>query len=163
MEPLTPSPVAGIELEEGLFIKHIFLRGATPYLKMKMKLARPHSLSNSTTNSNPVSQIYAQNYWYLLQFKSWNLITWPRTDKIMAIKVVGSRFLNLLFILLDFRANFGQHDQIWANIVPNWPKNDRNKKSVYTSSKTQISSHKNFQQCVCLCACMWRACVCVRA
>ena len=84
-------------------------------------------------------------------------------DKIMAIKVVGCRFFNLLFILLDFWANFGQHDQIWANIEPNWPKNDRNKKSVYTSSKTHVSSHKNFQQFVSVC--MHVSCVhaCMRA
>ena len=91
-------------------------------------------------------------------FRSWNLITWPRMDKIMAIKVVGCRFLNLLFILLDFWANFGQHDQILANIVPNWPKNNLNKNLSIHRQKPRFQATK-ISSNVCLCACMWRACV----
>jgi len=52
------SPVAGMELEEGLVIENNFLRGATPYTPQnKNEIC---ATSNSTTNSLPVTKMYAQ-------------------------------------------------------------------------------------------------------
>ena len=40
------SPVAGLELEEGLFLKMLFIKGATPYTALKQIFVFPSILGS---------------------------------------------------------------------------------------------------------------------